>query len=98
MQKKYIHWILFLSALILLLIVSIIISLSSGEVKISWSQLPEILANKDSLEYTVLSKIRIPRLILAISVGGALSLSGAILQGIYRNPRSEERRVGKSVD
>ena len=96
MQKKYIHWIIFLAALILLLVVSIVISLSSGEVKISWLQLPEILSNKDSLEYTVISKIRIPRLILAISVGGALSLSGAILQGIYRNPLVEPYTLGIS--
>ena len=96
MQKKYIQWILFLAALIILLLISVIISLSSGEVKISLSQLPEILANKDSLEYTVLSKIRVPRLILAISVGGALSLSGAILQGIYRNPLVEPYTLGIS--
>ena len=96
MKRKYLLWILFLAALILLLVISVIISLSSGEVKISWLQLPEILANKESLEYTVLSKIRIPRLILAISVGGALSLSGAILQGIYRNPLVEPYTLGIS--
>jgi len=96
MQKKYIQWIIFIAALILLLVISIVISLSSGEVKISWLQLPEILSNKDSLEYTVLAKIRIPRLILAISVGGALSLSGAILQGIYRNPLVEPYTLGIS--
>ena len=86
MQKKYIKWILFLAALVLLLLISIVISLSSGEVKISLSQLPEIFSNKTGIEYIVLTKIRIPRLLLAIAVGGALSLSGAILQGIYRNP------------
>lgn len=96
MQKKYLQWIIFLAALIFLLFISIIISISSGEVKISWTQLSEILSNKDSLEYTVLTKIRIPRLILAISVGGALSLSGAILQGIYRNPLVEPYTLGIS--
>ena len=95
-QKKYIHWVLFLAALVVLLFISVIISLSSGEVKITLSQLPKILSQKDSLEYTVLSKIRIPRLILAISVGGALSLSGAILQGIYRNPLVEPYTLGIS--
>ncbi len=96
MQKKFKHWILFLAGLVVLLVVSIIISLSSGEVKISLLQLSEILANKDSMEYTVLSKIRIPRLILAVSVGGALSLSGAVLQGIYRNPLVEPYTLGIS--
>lgn len=96
MNSKYIKWILFLAALLVLLAISIVISLSSGEVKISLSQLPEILANKTSIEYTVLAKIRIPRLLLAIGVGGALSLSGAILQGIYRNPLVEPYTLGIS--
>lgn len=96
MNAKYLKWILFLTALIFLLAIAIIISLSSGEVKISWLHLPEILANKDSIEFTVLTKIRIPRLILAISVGGGLSLSGAILQGIYRNPLVEPYTLGIS--
>lgn len=96
MPKKYFKWILFLIALVLLLVISIIISLSSGEVKISLSQLPEIFSNKDGIEFTVLTKIRIPRLILAIAVGGALSLSGAILQGIYRNPLVEPYTLGIS--
>ena len=96
MQSKYIKWILFLAALLVLLAISIVISLSSGEVKISLSQLPEILADKTSMEYMVLFKIRIPRLLLAIGVGGALSLSGAILQGIYRNPLVEPYTLGIS--
>lgn len=96
MQKKYIRWVIFLAVLVFLLLVSVIISLSSGEIEIAWSQLPGILSNKNSIEYTVLSKIRIPRLILAISVGGALSLSGAILQGIYRNPLVEPYTLGIS--
>lgn len=96
MQKKYINWIFFMAALFTLLAISIIISLSSGEVKISLGQLPGILSNKESIEYSVLWQIRIPRLILAISVGGALSLSGAILQGIYRNPLVEPYTLGIS--
>lgn len=96
MQRKYTKWILFIAALLLLLAISIVISLSSGEVKILWTQLPEIFANKTSIEYTVLLKIRLPRIILAIAVGGGLSLSGAILQGIYRNPLVEPYTLGIS--
>nr|WP_319269021.1 iron ABC transporter permease [uncultured Draconibacterium sp.] len=96
MNKKYIKWILFLAALLLLLVVSVLISLSSGEIKVSLSQLPQILADKTSIEYTVLSKIRVPRILLAIGIGGALSLSGAVLQGIYRNPLVEPYTLGIS--
>lgn len=96
MTGKYLKWLLFLAVLILLLFVSVILSLSSGEVKITLSQLPEIFSDKAGIEYTVLTKIRIPRMLLAIGVGGALSLSGAILQGIYRNPLVEPYTLGIS--
>jgi iron complex transport system permease protein len=96
MQKKYLQWLLFVMALLALLVVAVIISLSAGEVKIKFSQLAEVLSAKDSIEYTVLTKIRFPRIVLAIAVGGALSLSGAILQGIYRNPLVEPYTLGIS--
>ncbi len=96
MKSKYIKWLLFLAVLLVLLIVSVVVSLSSGEVKVSLSKLPEIFSDKTCIEYTVLTKIRIPRLLLAIGVGGALSLSGAILQGIYRNPLVEPYTLGIS--
>lgn len=96
MQKKYLHWLLFTMALLVLLVVAALISLSAGEVKITIGQLAETMANKDSIEYTVLTKIRFPRIVLAIAVGGALSLSGAILQGIYRNPLVEPYTLGIS--
>jgi iron complex transport system permease protein len=96
MAGKYVKWILFLIVLFALLLASVVVSLSSGEVKISLSQLPEVFSDKTSIEYTVLTKIRIPRLLLAIGVGGALSLSGAILQGIYRNPLVEPYTLGIS--
>ena len=96
MKNRYLKWGLFTAVLLLLLLLSVAISLSSGEVKISLFQLPEIFSRQHSIEYVVLSKIRIPRLILAASVGGALSLSGAILQGIYRNPLVEPYTLGIS--
>ena len=95
-STRYWKWIVFLAALLLLLAVSVAISLSSGEIDITLGRLPQILSQPDSMEFTILTKIRIPRLILAIAVGGALSLSGAILQGIYRNPLVEPYTLGIS--
>jgi len=95
-RTKYWKWIVFLAALLLLLAISVAISLSSGEIDIAISRLPKILSDPNSMEFTILTRIRIPRLILAIAVGGALSLSGAILQGIYRNPLVEPYTLGIS--
>ena len=48
------------------------------------------------MQQIILSNIRIPRIILGLSVGGALSLAGVILQGIYRNPLVEPYTMGIS--
>ena len=71
-------------------------SLTSGEMKIPLGQIPSILKNRSGMEYAILSNIRIPRLLLAFSIGGALSITGAILQGIYRNPLVEPYTLGIS--
>lgn len=93
---KYFRWVLFLVGLLLALMAVSAVSLSVGEVKLSLAKIVQIWERKESVEFMVLSKIRIPRLLLAIAVGGALSLSGAILQGIYRNPLVEPYTLGIS--
>lgn len=96
MRKKYILWIGFVLLLLALVIAATMWSLLAGEMKIQLSQLPSVLKNKTGMEYAILSNIRIPRLLLAFSIGGALSITGAILQGIYRNPLVEPYTLGIS--
>ncbi|KAA9001229.1 iron ABC transporter permease [Affinibrenneria salicis] len=40
--------------------------------------------------------IRLPRVLLAILVGGALALSGAVMQGLFRNPLADPGLLGIS--
>ncbi len=89
-------WIGFVLLLLALVIAATMWSLLAGEMKIQLSQLPSVLKNKTGMEYAILSNIRIPRLLLAFSIGGALSITGAILQGIYRNPLVEPYTLGIS--
>lgn len=96
MNRKYIQWILFIIVLLVLLLAAITISLSTGEMAIALVDIPKILRSKTGLDYSVLTQIRFPRIIMAFSVGGALSLTGAILQGIYRNPLVEPYTLGIS--
>ncbi len=42
----------------------------------------------------ILTELRIPRLILAFSIGGALSLSGAVMQTVLSNPLAEPYTLG----
>ncbi len=86
----------YLLLLLALVFISALLSIAIGEVKISLFDIPEILRNKNGLEYGILTKIRFPRIILAFAAGGALSLTGAILQGIFRNPLVEPYTLGIS--
>ena len=97
MQKKYFRWSLFLAGLIILLIASVFLSLSVGEMNLGFMNIFSILSKgNESMEYTILSQIRIPRVLLGIAVGGSLSLAGILLQGIYRNPLVEPYTMGIS--
>ena len=44
-----------------------------------------------------MNDIRLPRSLLALLVGGALGLSGAVLQGLTRNPLAEPGLLGVST-
>lgn len=96
MKSNYIRWFLFLTVLIALVIIASLYSLSTGELNISLLKVPSILQQGEGMEFMILTKIRLPRVLLAIAVGGALSLTGVILQGIYRNPLVEPYTLGIS--
>ncbi|NVO09354.1 MAG: iron ABC transporter permease [Bacteroidales bacterium] len=97
MQKKYLKWLLLILLFIVVALIVVIHSLTSGDLKISISDLPRLLfKNGDGVDFTIINTIRLPRIILGLAVGGALSLSGVILQGIYRNPLVEPYTLGIS--
>ncbi len=97
MEKKHIRWVVYLVGLLVLLVASVVLSLSVGEINLGFFDILRILSEgSDSMEYTILSQIRVPRVLLGIAVGGALSLSGILLQGVYRNPLVEPYTLGIS--
>ena len=97
MQKKYVQWSMYLAGLLVLLLASVVLSLSVGEMNLGFVDIFSILRQgNESMEYTILSQIRIPRVLLGIAVGGALSLAGILLQGVYRNPLVEPYTLGIS--
>ncbi len=96
MSNKYIKWLIFTVVLVLLVIFAAGFSLVTGDMDIKAGEIASILSSKTGIEYAVLKHIRLPRIIMAIAVGGGLSLTGAILQGIYRNPLVEPYTLGIS--
>lgn len=48
-------------------------------------------------EALVIEQLRLPRVLVAVLVGGALATSGTIMQGLFRNPLAEPGVVGVSA-
>lgn len=80
-----------------LLMLSALCGLSIGTTDIPFTDIFQILfQEKDSTAYHILTGIRLPRIIIAIAVGGALGLAGTLLQGMFRNPLVEPYTLGIS--
>ena len=88
------------------LFVVVVFSLGLGAMKIPVLDVLRILANKigiidftvkDDLAENVLLYVRLPRIVLGLLVGAALGISGAAVQGIFRNPLAEPGLIGISA-
>ncbi len=44
----------------------------------------------------IVQQVRLPRTLLAIAVGGILAISGAVMQGLFRNPLADPGIIGVS--
>jgi iron complex transport system permease protein len=84
-----------------LLALAILLGVGIGAVQIEpWDTLRILLRHAgldvhvDPQQDAVLWAIRLPRVLLGVLVGGALAVSGAALQGIFRNPLADPTIVG----
>lgn len=97
MYARYYQWIFFLLVLFLLLAAVTFVALCIGEVNYTPGEVLRILFGEgDDVRAEILRKLRLPRILLGLIVGGSLSLTGAILQGIFRNPLVEPYTLGIS--
>lgn len=86
-QKKVSRWV---AILIIGIILTACISLTQGELSVSFMDLKALLLGQGSQAKQLLVwDFRLPRIVLAVLAGAALGLSGAILQGITRNPLAD---------
>ncbi len=89
--------ILFLVLLILALVVMIFVALTVGSTTIGASKLIDVFrGNTQPQIYQVIYNIRMPRIAGAILAGTALSLSGAVIQSLLRNPLASPYTLGIS--
>ena len=92
MRKKlhFRYWLSFI-ILIVLLLVFIFWNINSGSISISLKDIFQILFHKngDETAYNIVWEIRLPRILAAVILGGALSVSGFLLQTFFWKPRSQ---------
>lgn len=87
-----------------LLFLAFFISLTIGAVDISLKDVSNIFLNQFEISDTevsatkslVLTEFRLPRLLFTVLIGAALGVSGAALQGLFRNPLVEPGIIGVS--
>ena len=85
MKKRYAGSFLLIGCLLVLLFWW---NVASGSVEISVSELIEILkrTSQNHTAQQIIWQIRLPRVLSAILLGGALSVSGFLLQSFFQNP------------
>lgn len=79
---------LFYFILIVILILLVVINVITGSVKVSTSELFNILFSHNTTDTVgkIIWEIRLPRIMSAIFLGGALALAGYLLQTFFSNP------------
>ena len=74
--------------LVAALLVITVLNINTGSVPIPLGEIVRILLRRatESTQYSIIWKIRMPRMVMAALLGGALSLSGFLLQTFFGNP------------
>ncbi len=75
---------------------SLLLGLSAGAVPLSLSEVWDGLRRPDASASVIVRQLRVPRVLLAFLVGGSLSVCGAALQAMIRNPLAEPYLLGLS--
>ena len=76
--------------------VAVAAGLSYGSVSISWRAVLDAAGGMATGDAALVRELRLPRVLLAFLVGGALGVSGASLQALVRNPLADPYLVGLS--
>lgn len=81
---------------LVLLVAAVLVSLIVGQGEVSTTQAARALVDPDPADnaHLTVRKVRVPRAMLAVLVGAALALSGALVQSLTRNPLAEPGLLG----
>lgn len=83
------------ATLALVMLAGMVLALTIGSSQIPlWRALTAALGVGESGDVFVVRELRLPRILVAVTVGGCLGASGLLLQGLMRNPLASPDIVG----
>lgn len=77
-----------------LLLVSAVLGILVGATKFTLSDFLQAISHRDSPEGRILYYVRIPRVLASLLCGGALAVSGAVIQGVLANKLASPSIIG----
>jgi ABC-type Fe3+-siderophore transport system permease subunit len=91
-SKQRVAW----ATLVLLAVVvaGVLWSLSIGSQHIPLSRVPGAIFRADQPDQLIIQSIRLPRVVLALCVGAALAVAGALMQAVAANPLAAPEIMG----
>lgn len=88
---------IFVISSLLLLVTGLVLAVRLGSVHIAFTDIYDSIFNySESLELMLVRDVRIPRALSVLMTGGILGVTGAMIQGVTRNPIAEPSILGVS--
>lgn len=80
----------------LLLGAAIVVAMFAGSVTLTWQDVLAALTSGASDHAQIVRELRLPRVLLALSIGAALAVAGCAYQALFRNPLADPFVIGAS--
>lgn len=97
MKKNNRNTVTFIVCSIFILIIGLILGISLGATQIGIPEIWNSIFNySEKLELVLVRDVRIPRALCVLFTGGILGVTGAMIQGVTRNPIAEPSLLGVS--
>jgi iron complex transport system permease protein len=85
---------------LILIIVSLILVLASLSIGVKvitpGAMIDIIFGDAGTMDYAILVKLRLPRILLALVIGASLAVSGTVFQSVLKNPLADPYIIGVS--
>jgi iron complex transport system permease protein len=86
-----------IAVLLAALAVAVLVASGFGAARIPVLEIPLALADSTHPGHQALWHVRLPRIVVAVLVGGALAVAGTLMQTVVRNPLADPALIGVSA-